>query len=112
MLPTICKFLLLSKLSNMSNIESRFNGYRQNVERVSKFLYTKLESTGPQWRRILKSLSAIEFIIKNGSPPAVIQFKRDLYKISSLCNFSYTENGVDRGAAIRERVNLVVDMLS
>ena len=64
------------------------------------------------WRRILKSLSAIEFLIKNGSPPAVIQFKRDLYKISSLCNFSYTENGVDKGAAIRERVNLVVDMLS
>ena len=64
------------------------------------------------WRRILKSLNAIEFIIKNGSPPAVIQFKRDMYKISGLCNFSYNENGVDRGAAIREKVNLIVDMLS
>ena len=95
----------------MSNLGSKFNGYRQNVERVSKFLYTKLESQAPQWRRILKSLTAIEFVIKNGSPPAVIQFKRDLYKISTLCNFSYMEGSIDRGAAIRERVNLIVDML-
>ena len=79
---------------------------------MSKFLYTKLEAGGPQWRRILKALTAIEFIIKNGSPPAVIQFKRDVYKISSLCNFSYNENGVDRGSAVREKVNLVIDMLS
>ena len=46
--------------------------YRNNVERVCNFLNLKLESQGPQWRRILKSLAAIEFIIKNGSPQAVI----------------------------------------
>ena len=65
-----------------------------------------------QWRRVLKVLTAIEFIIKNGSPPAVIQFKRDMYKISTLCNFSYVENGVDRGNSVREKTNLIVDMLS
>jgi len=61
---------------------------------------------------VLKSLTAIEFIIKNGSPPAVIQFKRDMYKISTLCNFSYTENMVDRGHSVREKINLIIDMLS
>ena len=85
---------------------------RANVERVANFLYLKLESTGPQWRRILKSLTAIEYIIKNGSPPAVIQFKRDMYKIASLTNFSYTESGADRGQAVREKCNFIVDMLS
>ena len=64
------------------------------------------------WRRVLKSLTAIEFIIKNGSPPAVIQFKRDMYKISALSNFSHPENGIDRGNAVREKVNLIIDMLS
>ena len=75
-------------------------------------MYVKLQSQPVQWRRILKSLTAIEFIVKNGSPPAVIQFKRDMYKISSLCNFTYSENGMDRGNSVREKVNLVVDMLS
>ena len=35
-----------------------------------------------------------------------------MYKISSLCNFSYNENGLDRGHSVREKVNLVIDMLS
>ena len=48
MLRTICKFLLstiVAKIvSNLSYINSQFNDYRANVERVSKFLYVKLES--------------------------------------------------------------------
>lgn len=75
-------------------------------------MYTKLEAPAPQWRRVLKALTAIEFIIKNGSPPAVIQFKRDMYKISTLCNFNYLDTGVDRGHSVREKTNLIVDMLS
>ena len=86
--------------------------FRSNVDRICNFMYLKLESQAVQWRRILKSLTAIEFIIKNGSPPAVIQFKRDMYKISTLCNFSYNENGMERGNSVREKVNLIVDMLS
>lgn len=85
---------------------------RSNVERISTFLNQKLEAPAPQWRRVLKSLSAIEFIIKNGSPPAVIQFKRDLYKISTLCNFSHIENGADRGSSVREKTSLIIDLLS
>ena len=35
-----------------------------------------------------------------------------MYKISALCNFSASEGGVDRGSAIRDKVNLIIDMLS
>ena len=35
-----------------------------------------------------------------------------MYKISSLTNFSYIENGKDQGNCIREKCNLVIDMLS
>ena len=86
--------------------------FSQNVEKISQFLYTKLEAQGAMWRRVLKALTAIEFIIKNGSPPAVIQFKRDLHKISALSNFSYMENGQEKGNAIRDKVQLICDMLS
>jgi len=97
-----------SKLLQIS--DATFN--TQNVDRVCNFMYTKLEAPAPQWRRVLKALTAIEFIIKNGSPPAVIQFKRDMYKISTLCNFNYLDTGVDRGHSVREKTNLIVDMLS
>ena len=35
-----------------------------------------------------------------------------MYKISTLCNFSHNENGMERGNSVREKVNLIVDMLS
>lgn len=56
-------------------------------------------------------MQAIEFVVKNGSPQAVMALKRDSYKISSLCSFSYMENGKDVGRAIREKTALVCDLL-
>lgn len=35
-----------------------------------------------------------------------------MYKISALTNFSASEAGVDRGASVREKCNLVLDLLS
>ena len=105
-----CKFS--SKRHNPPDSRCLLVTYRSNVDRICNFMYTKLESQAAQWRRILKSLTAIEFIVKNGSPPAVIQFKRDMYKISTLCNFSYNESGKECGISVRDKVNLIVDMLS
>lgn len=34
-----------------------------------------------------------------------------MFKISSLCNFSHTENGIDRGHSVRDKVNLIIDLL-
>ena len=83
-----------------------------NVEKVCNFCFTKLTATPAEWRRVLKTLNVLEFICKNGSPQAVMQLKRDLYKISSLCNFNYMESGIERGNCIREKVNLICDLLS
>ena len=41
-----------------------------------------------------------------------MQLKREQYKISSLCNFSYMENGKDQGHSVREKTNLICDLLS
>ena len=61
---------------------------------------------------MLKSLNALEFVVKNGSPQAVLAIKRDQFKISSCTNFSYNENGIERGRAIQEKCNLILDILS
>ena len=85
--------------------------YSANVDRVCQFCYVKLQANAVEWRRILKTLNVLEFVVKNGGPQAVMQLKRDTYKISSLCNFNYMENGVERGGAVREKVNLICDLL-
>ena len=56
-----------------------------------------------EWRRILKSLNCIDFVIKNGSPQVVNAYKQEMYKLNSLCSFYYQENGKDQGACIREK---------
>lgn len=35
-----------------------------------------------------------------------------MYKISALTSYHANEGGVDRGSSIRDKVNLVIDMLS
>jgi predicted ATP-binding protein involved in virulence len=53
-----------------------------------EYLFSKLQLSKPfEWRRILKTLNAIEFIIKNGSPQVVQTLRREVYKISNLNNF-------------------------
>jgi len=57
-------------------------------------------------------MHAIEYLIKNGSPSSVQQIKRENYKLSSLTNFSYSEGGLDKGKPVREKCNLLLDLLN
>ena len=64
-----------------------------------------------EWRRLVKTLTALEFIVKNGSPHALQVLKGEVYKIRSCASFSYVENGKDQGATVRSRAELVADLL-
>jgi hypothetical protein len=39
--------------------------------KIADFLLLKLSSKGAEWRRVLKALNAIDFLLKNGSPMIV-----------------------------------------
>lgn len=39
----------------------------------------------------------MEYLIKNGAPRAVQDLKDDLFKIRAFNEFTYNENGTDRG---------------
>ena len=76
-----------------------------------QFTLTKLASKPNEWRRILKTLNCIEFVIKNGSPQIVSSFRQQMYKLNPLTSFYFTENGKDQGMCIREKCALVCDLL-
>lgn len=67
------------------------------MDKILAHFYLKLQSKSGEWRRVLKTLNSIEFIIKNGSPQAIQALKREVYKLHSLSNFSHMENGKDKG---------------
>jgi ENTH domain len=86
--------------------------FSQNVDKILAHFYLKLQSKAHEWRRILKTLNSIEFIIKNGSPNAIQALKREIYKLQSLSNFSHVESGKDKGQSVREKIGLIVDLLN
>ena len=96
-----------TKLLQISDASYDMTSYN----RISEFLMLKLQSKAIEWKRVLKSLNAIEFLIKNGSPAMLQRFQMDVYKIRSLSGFSYDEQGLDRGKPVREKVILICDLL-
>jgi epsin len=82
------------------------------VDRIVQFCLQKLQSKPNEWRRVLKTLNCIEFVIKNGSPQIVVNFKSEMYKLNSLTSFYFQENGKDQGVFIRDKAALVTDLLT
>lgn len=64
---------------------------------ISKHLWATINSKPKEWRRIFKALNTMDYLVKNGAPRVVQELKDDMYKIRGLYDFSYQENGVDRG---------------
>jgi uncharacterized protein YpuA (DUF1002 family) len=59
-------------LSNSKLLELSDASYNmENSNKIADFLLLKLSAKGPEWRRVLKSLNAIDFLLKNGSPMIV-----------------------------------------
>ena len=61
---------------------SDFN--RNDYGVIMKHLWSKLNSKPKDWRRIFKSMHAMEYLIKNGAPRVVQDVKDDMFKIRAL----------------------------
>ena len=64
---------------------------------IMKHLWAKLACKPKEWRRIFKAMSVMDYLVKNGAPRVIQELKDDMYKIKTLENFSYKDNGNDRG---------------
>lgn len=88
-------------------------------QRINEFIWDKLRKS-KSWRKILKTLNLVEFLLKNGPPSIISSFKYDIYQFRSFDNYSHYSDGIDRGEAsiffiliiVRERSKAVVELLS
>mmetsp|Transcript_25068 Transcript_25068/g.62879 ORF Transcript_25068/g.62879 Transcript_25068/m.62879 type:complete len:233 (-) Transcript_25068:413-1111(-) len=75
-------------------------------------IWTALQEKGKMWRRVLKALTLLEFLVKNGSERIIDEIRRDQYKVRPLMDFSFSEDGKDKGAAVREKAKAIVELVS
>ena len=75
-------------------------------------LKQKLDVPAFEWRRVLKSLTAMEYLLKNGPPRVAQDLRNDMFKLQSLMSFSYHEDNMDKGHSIREKAILLQDLVS
>ena len=83
-----------------------------DAPKIMDHLFTKLKSPGFEWRRIAKSLNAVDFILKHGSPNVVGKLQMQGSSIlNTLTNFRYDENGADQGHSLREKARLILELV-
>ena len=77
---------------------------------IMKHLWGKVQSKPKEWRRIFKALNCMDYLCKNGAPRVVQEIKDDLYKIRTLQDFSFSENGVDRGQGGKSKLVKILSL--
>mmetsp|Transcript_1636 Transcript_1636/g.1459 ORF Transcript_1636/g.1459 Transcript_1636/m.1459 type:complete len:319 (-) Transcript_1636:228-1184(-) len=95
-------------LSEIADHTYSFNDFTQ----VMQYIWARLSSPKKKWRKTLKTLNLIEYLIKNGSPRCIQEFRDEQYQIRMLQELTVIEEGADRGASIRETSKRIVELLN
>ena len=77
-----------------------------------RMLWASLDTQSRTWKHIFKSLTLIEFLVKNGNERVVEETRDHIYSIRPLQDFNYYEGNVDKGSGVREKAKALVELLS
>lgn len=90
--------------------EASFN--YDDGEAIMRHVWRTISSDPKEWRRIYKTLTLLEHLLKFGSSRCVQQAKDELFQLRLLTSFSYSDRGEERGTGIRDKSRLLVELLS
>jgi hypothetical protein len=71
----------------------------------------KLSSTPKQYNRIYKVLNLIEHLLKLGSARCVTIIRDHAHRLRTFQEFSYRDNGVEKGQGIRDKARIISALL-
>ena len=54
----------------------------------------------------------MEYLLKNGHPRVQNDLRNDMFKVTTMQNFTYYEENQDKGGLIREKALLIGDLLT
>jgi epsin len=96
--------------TQMNDIASETFDY-EKYKIITSVVFANLETDGKPWKQIFKTLTLIEFLIKNGAERFIEECRDKLYKIRALQDFNFYEGTVDKGSGVREKAKQVVELL-
>lgn len=79
---------------------------------VMKYLTSKLRTDDLKWRRLLKTLNLVDYLLRNASQRCLEELKDEKYIIAKFQSYEKNDNGVDRGQAIKEAAKSIVDLIN
>ena len=85
-----------ASISLLNEISSRTDN-REDCDLVLRHCAKILTLKPKLWKKIQKGLSLIEHIIKTGSQDFIDKMKDEREKLKNLEDFSFEEDGIDRG---------------
>lgn len=94
------------------DISSHSSNYK-DLDKIVKRIWRVLDAGNKRkWRKIGKTLNLVDHLLKYGSFQCVEEFRDKKDKIVNFQQFYYFEGGSDRGFAIREQSDKIVDLLN
>ena len=85
-----------ASISLLNEISSRTDNH-EDCDLIVRHCAKILTLKPKLWKKIQKGLSLIEHVIKTGSQDFIDKMKEERDKIKNLEDFSYEEDGIDRG---------------
>ena len=76
---------------------TRYSYRRFECEQITKHIFKKLQESYKKWRKILKTLTLLQIIVKKGSKRIMREIKNKVFLIKQLRDFSFMEGSMDRG---------------
>mmetsp|Transcript_66085 Transcript_66085/g.184038 ORF Transcript_66085/g.184038 Transcript_66085/m.184038 type:complete len:634 (-) Transcript_66085:122-2023(-) len=87
------------------------NNYHDR-QKIMATIWEKLDRKPDKWRRIIKSLTLLEYLVKNGPEQVVGEVQGEQLKVRDLLGFQAKEEGQDRGAGVREKAQQIIDLVA
>ena len=78
---------------------------------MTTIIWGNLETDGKTWKQIFKTLTLIDFLIKNGNERIIENCRDKLYKIRSFQDYNFYEGTIDKGSGVREKAKQLIELL-
>jgi epsin len=77
-----------------------------------KHIWEVLNYEAKYYIHIFKGLHLMEFMIKNGNTRIIQDLKDDIFKIKSLQDCTFHDDGIDKCRGIRDKAKAIIDLLN
>nr|XP_014429662.2 ENTH domain-containing protein 1 isoform X3 [Pelodiscus sinensis] len=84
-----------------------------SLSEIMNMIWHRMNDQGKKWRHVYKSLTVLDYLIKNGSKKVIQHCREGFFNIQALKDFHYIdEAGKDQGYYVREKSKQVSALLT